>query len=324
MASTNPPKPTGPRGPQKRVDVVVPPSDATKYLPYALAAVVVIGLVATIVRSPAYATHAAAALLALGALALGYVAYQDTHSLPPGDGFRKVVGVATGAVVLVLLGGVAITMFPPAPSGTVTFQRAGDSGAIDVTGAAANLLVETRGAFEADVGPSAQAKYEMHVTRGSAEEEFEGTFERSAGQSPLSGGNVAASAGTEATANRHWLTTLRGPGRYVVTLDRMPDNLRPPIRAAIRAEPFAPWMFALVFGLLAAMVLAVDVGVARRGIEPTYAPALLLPLVLVYYLHGHYAGANVSEGLFAAFLVGLLGGGLGGEVLARIVRKVAG
>lgn len=316
------PKSTGPRGPQKKVDVLVPPSDATKYLPYGLIAVVVIGLVATIIRSPTWAVHAAAGLLSLGALALGYVAYQDTHALPPEDGFRKVVGAATAAVLLALLATVGLTLFPSAPYGTVTLTRAGDSGAVTVSGAAANLFVETQGTFEADVGASAQAKYQLHVTRENSDEDLEGTFERSAGQSPLAGGNMAAAASTEATASRHWLRSLRGPGRYVITLDRMPENLRPPMRAAIRGEPFAPWMFTLAMGLLALLVLVVDAGIARRGIEPTYAPALLLSLAVAYYFHGHYAGANVSEALFASFIVGLLGGGLGGEVLARLSRKV--
>lgn len=316
------PKSTGPRGPQKKVDVLVPPSDATKYLPYGLIAVVVIGLVATIIRSPTWAVHAAAGLLSLGALALGYVAYQDTHALPPEDGFRKVVGAATAAVLLALLATVGLTLFPSAPYGTVTLTRAGDSGAVTVSGAAANLFVETQGTFEADVGASAQAKYQLHVTRENADEDLEGTFERSAGQSPLAGGNMAAAASTEATASRHWLRSLRGPGRYVITLDRMPENLRPPMRAAIRGEPLAPWMFTLAMGLLALLVLVVDAGIARRGIEPTYAPALLLSLAVAYYFHGHYAGANVSEALFASFIVGLLGGGLGGEVLARLSRKV--
>ena len=322
MATAKPPVPTGPRGPQKKLDTLEPPSEAAKYLPYIAAAAVVIGLIATIVRSPTYAVHATATLLVCGSLGLGYIASQDAHALPPDDSFRKAVAAGTIAVVFALLGAVALTLYPPAPYGTATLQRAGDTGAITVTGSAANLFVETSGTFEADVGPSAQAKYTMHVVRDGAEEELEGTFERSAGQSPLAGGTTVAAASTESTSSRHWLTALRGSGRYVVTLDRMPENLRPPIRASIRGEPFAPWMFTLAFALLAVLVLVIDVGIAKRGIEPTYAPALLLALVFVYYLHGHYAGTN--DGLLAALLVAILGGGLGGEALARISRKIAG
>lgn len=321
MANEPAPKTTGPRGPQKKLDQLEPPSDATKYVPYAAAAVVVISLIATIIRSPAYSVYAATGLLALGALGLGYLAYQDTHSLPPEDGFRKAVAAATAATLLALVATVAMTFFPSAPYGSVTLARAGDSGVVTVGSSGSNLFIETRGTFEADVGPSAQAKYELHVTREGAEEELEGTFERSAGQSPLAGGNMAAAAATEATASRHWLKTLRGGGRYTVTLDRMPDNLRPPMRVTLRGEPVPPLVFTGLFVALALLVLVVDAGIARRGIEPTYAPALLLSLAVVYYLHGHYAGANVSEAMFASFLVGLLGGGLGGEVLARIARK---
>lgn len=322
MASEEPPKRTGPAGPKKKVDVVVPPSDATKYLPYALVALVVVSLVGVILRVPAHATLAATALMSLGAVGIAWLAWQDTHTLPPEDNFRKLAAVATVGVALAIVGTVVMTFHPPAPAGSVTFQRAGDSGTITVAGAGANLYVQTSGTFAPDVGPSARASYVLVVTRGRDTEEVEGEFERSAGENPMSGGNMAAAASTESTAHRHALSKLRGPGTYTVALDRIHENLRPPMRAVIYAEPLAPWMFAVLFALLAAVVLAVDAGVARRNVEPTYAPALLFALAMTYYLHGHFAGANVSEGLFASFLVGLLGGGLGGELVARVTRKL--
>ena len=325
MASEDTSKRTGPAGPKKKIEVMDPPSPLMKYLPYVFAALVVVSLVGVIVRVPAYATLAAIALLSGGAIGLGYLAWQDTHAFPPEDeGFRKVVGAATAAVVLALLGTVYLTLHPPLPAGSLSLQRAGDSGAITVSGASDNLVVRVEGTFAPDVGASARASYVVVVARGSDSEDLEGAFERSASENPVATGNTPAAMSGEITAQRHRLTKLRGPGRYTVTLDRTHENLRPPMRVSIHAEVLPPWMIFLAFGVLAALVLVVDAGIARRNIEPTYAPALLFAMAMALYLYRFHAGSNVGEGLLASFLVGLLGGGLGGEVLARITRKVLG
>jgi hypothetical protein len=325
MASEDTSKRTGPAGPKKKIEVMDPPSPLVKYLPYAAVALVVVSLVGVIARVPAYATLAAIALLSGGAMGLGYLAWQDTHAFPPeDDGFRKVVGAATVAVVVALLGTVYLTLHPPAPAGSVTLQRAGDSAAITVGGGGNNLVARVEGNFAPDVGASAQASYVVVLARGSDTEDLEGIFERSASENPVANGNTTAAMTGEVTARRHRLTKLHGPGRYTVTLDRTHENLRPPMRVSIHAEVLPPWMILLAFAVLAVLVLVVDAGIARRNIEPTYAPALLFAMVMALYLHRFHAGSNISEGLLASFLVGLLGGGLGGEVLARITRKALG
>lgn len=325
MASEDPSKRTGPAGPKKKIEVMDPPSPLVKYLPYVFVALVVVSLVGVIVRVPAYASLAAIALLSSGAIGLGYLAWQDTHAFPPeDDGFRKGVGAATAAVVLALLGTVYLTLHPAPPAGTVNLQRAGESGVITVGGAGDNLVVRVEGTFAPDVGASARASYVVVLTHGSDTEDLEGSFERSASENPVATGNTPAAMSGEVTARRHRLTKLHGPGRYTATLDRTHENLRPPLRVSIHAEVIPPWVFLLVFGALAVLVLVVDAGIARRNIEPTYAPALLFAMVMALYLHRFHSGSNVSEGLLASFLVGLLGGGLGGEVLARLTRKVLG
>lgn len=325
MASEDPSKRTGPAGPKKKIEVMDPPSPLVKYLPYVFVALVVVSLVGVIVRVPAYASLAAIALLSSGAIGLGYLAWQDTHAFPPeDDGFRKGVGAATAAVVLALLGTVYLTLHPAPPAGTVNLQRAGESGVITVGGAGDNLVVRVEGTFAPDVGASARASYVVVLARGSDTEDLEGSFERSASENPVATGNTPAAMSGEVTARRHRLTQLRGPGRYTVTLDRTHENLRPPLRVSIHAEVLPPWVFLLVFGALAVLVLVVDAGIARRNIEPTYAPALFFAMAMALYLQRFHSGSNVSEGLLASFLVGLLGGGLGGEVLARLTRKALG
>jgi hypothetical protein len=323
MTTEEQPRRAGPSGPKKKLDVVdVPRSDAFGYLPYIGAAAAVIGLIAVVLRVPAYSTLAATVLLVGGALALGYLAWSDTHSLPPEEGFRHVVTASTVVVVLSMIAAAMITLHPPAPLGTVTLPRAGASGAIAVPTEAANLVLRVHGTFEADVGPSARAGYVLHLTRDGVEEEFEYTFERSAAESPTQGGNMAAAAGTEATSARHRLQKLHGAGRYQVTLDRMPDNLRPPMVASLHHERVTPTMVSALFGALAVLVLVVNLGLAKRGIEPTYAPALLVGLFTAWYLHRFFTGADLGAGLFAAVVVGFFVGGLGGELLARATRRV--
>lgn len=323
MASEDTSKRTGPAGPKKKIESMEPPSVAAKYLPYALAAFVVVSLLGVILRVPAYATQAATALLSAGAIGLGYLAWQDTHGFAPDDSFRTVVGAATVAVVATLVATAALTLNPPAAIGTVTLPAAGASGTITV-GGGGNLVARVAGEFAPDVGASARASYVVLVARGNATEEVEGEFERSAGENPTASGNMASSARGEVTARRHRLTQLRGPGRYTVTLDRTHENLRPPMRVSLHQELVPPWAFLVAFGLLAVLVLVADVGIAKRNIEPVYAPALFFAMGMVLYLNRTYAGSSVSDGLFASFLVGLLGGGVGGELVARGVRRVFG
>jgi hypothetical protein len=320
MASEDPSKRLGPTGPKKKIEVLEPPSVAAKYLPYALAAFLVVALVGVIVRVPTYATYAATVLLSGASIGLGYLAWQDSHGFAPDDSFRKVVGVTTVAVVLTLIATTVLTLHPPAPLGTVSLPRVGASG--DITVARGNhFTVRVEGAFAPDVGPSARASYLVLVSRaGGRTEELEGEFERSAGENPATSGNMAASASGEVTARQHRLLEQHGPGRYTITLDRSHENLRLPLRVSLHPEWVPPWVFVAVFAVLLVLVLVADVGIAKRNIEPVFAPALFFAMAMVFYLQRTYAGSGLSDSLFAAFLVGLLGGGLGGELVARAAR----
>lgn len=320
MASEESSKRTGPAGPKKKLEMIEPPSAAAKYLPYALAAFAVVSLVGIVLRVPAYATHAATVLLSGASIGLGYLAWQDTHSFAPDDSFRRVVGAATVATVSALVATVLLTLHPPAAVGTVTLPQAGASGAINVA-ADAHLVARVEGTFAPDVGASARASYVVVIGRNGATEDLEGAFERSANESPAANGRAAAG---EAAARSHRLTKLSGAGRYTITLDRTHENLRPPLRVSLHPERLPPWAVLVVFGLLAVLVLVADAGIARRNIEPVYAPAFFFAMTLVLYLNRSYAGASVGEALFASFLVGLLAGGVGGEVVARVFRRALG
>jgi hypothetical protein len=308
------------RGPQKRLTQVdVPPPDFVKYLPYVAAVVTALALVFTIARSPAHALTAATVLGVALLLAMGYVAWGHVVSVAPDDSFRKVVMAVSVLAPLAVLAPFVITLYPLAPQGTVTLARVGDTATLTVRGSAETLYIETQSAFVPDLGSDARARYALDVSRGNDREEVLGTFQRTTTADPA-GGRGGTSA--DVTASRHQLTKFRGPGTYTIALGQFPATLRPPMRVSMSAEPFAPWMLGLLFGLVALAVLVVDARIARRGVESAFAAALLFPMAAVFYLHGHFTRATLGDDLLAAGLVGLLAGGLGGELLARVTRSV--
>lgn len=308
----------------KKVADIEPPSALARYFPYIAAVAVVVALVVAVTRNAGYSLYAGAALAAAVILGLGYVAWQHVISVPPDDGFRKAVAPSTLAVVLPALALAGYTLFPPPPAGSVVLDRAGASGEVRVSAPASTVIVDTAGAFKPDVGTDAVANYAISVARGRDEELVEGTFTRRSSASVPATGTRGVTGSTDATAARHVLQSLRGAGAYRIALDRVPESVQLPIRATVRAEPFAAWMLWSVWGLLALLTLVVDAALARRGSESAYAAALGLVLASTLYLHAHYTPETLAVDLFAAGLVGVFGGGVGGEIAARIARKILG
>jgi hypothetical protein len=295
-----------------------PPSELTKYLPYLTAAAVLGGLVLTITRSARFGVYAATALVALGMLGLAYVAWDHTTTLPDGDRLRPMLRAVTVAVLLATLGPAAITLHPPAPQSVVQLTRPGDRAEVVVRGAAATVVLEAEGAFRPDVGTEAQAHFEVTAARGTTEERVRGVFQRTTDEGAGAERRVSA-----VVASRHVLDTVHGAGPLTIILDRLPESVQPPLRVVVRAEPFSQTMLATLFALLAVAVLWVDVKVSRRKIESAYAAAMGVVLAFTFYLHGHFTRASMPSDLLAAGLVGVLGGGVGGEIIARITRSVA-
>lgn len=309
--------------PKKVVDLQ-PPSAAARFLPYAAAGAAVIALVVMVMKSPALGIYAAAALVALVVLGLGWVAWQHVIAFRPDDGARKAVAPATAAVTFAALALSGFTLFPPAPAGQVTLGAAGASGEVRVSGPAATVIVDAVGAFKPDVGTDAVARYALAVSLGRDEELIEGTFARSSSGSVPAVGSRGAVESSDATASRHVLQRLRGPGTYRVSLERVPESVRLPLRATVRAEPFSMVALFAAWGVLALLALVVDAHVARRNAESAYAAALGVVLASTLYLHAHFTPESVATDLFAAGLVGVFGGGIGGEIAARIARKIVG
>lgn len=310
----------------KKVADISPPSALAGYAPWLGLGAVAVGLAVVVSKSAAWGAAAGAVLAAGVIVGLGWAAYQHVIAVPLGDGFRKAVAPATLAVVVPALVLVGYTLFPPAPAGAVALDRVGASGEVRVPAPAATLMLDAAGAFKPDVGTDAVARYVIAVTRDRSEELVEGEFTRHASSGvPATGARGQGSAITaDATAARHTLAALRGGGTYRVALERVTDTVQLPIRVTVRAEPFAPWMLWAFFGALAALTLVVDAALARRGSESAFAAALGVVIAATLYLHAHYTRETLAVDLFAAALVGIFAGGVGGEVAARVTRKVLG
>lgn len=314
------PKPTGP----KKVADFQPPSTVAKFLPYLVVGALVLALVAVVMKSPGYALHASAALMGGVILGLGFVAWQHVHGVAPEDGVRRAVAPVTGLVVLAAIGLTAYTLFPPPPAGRVVLQSAGASGEVSVTGPAATVILDAVGAFKPDVGSDAVARYAIAVARGRDEELIEGTFSRRSGAGVPAVGARGAVESTDATASRHLLQTLRGPGRYRIALERVPESVQLPIRVTLRAEPFPQVVLWVGWALLAVLALVVDAYVARRNSESAYAASLGVVLGATLYFHTHFTPETVGTDLVAAALVGIFGGGIVGEIASRVARRAVG
>jgi len=292
-------------------------------LPYVGVALVVLGLVATMLKSRTYGLYAGGVLLGAAVLGLAWAAWSHAITLTPGEPLRALVRGLSVVVALGALGPLGLTLRPPAPAGQLTLTRVGERASATVTGNAASVFLMVSGAFKPDVGAEARARYTLTVQReGAAEEDVEGDFERSAREGAAPNAPPSPLGGdSESTANRHVLRTT-GAGRYTVILDRLNESLQPPLRVSVHAEPISQRLLLVFFGLLAVAVLGVDVALRRRNIESAYAASLLVMLGGVYYLHGHFTPATIGPNLLAAGLVGVLGGGLGGEVLGRVADSL--
>jgi hypothetical protein len=312
------PEPSSKRSASQQRAEFEPPSELAKYLPYLAVAAVLGGLILTVTRSARYGVFAATALVAVGLLGLGYVAWEHTATLPDGDRLRPMLRAVTVAVLLGALGPAAITLHPPAPQSVVRLSRPGDRAEVTIRGAAAAVVLEAEGAFKPDVGAEAQAHYEITAARGATEESVRGVFQRKSEEGPQAARRVSA-----VVASRHVLTSMHGPGPMTVILDRLPESVQAPIRVIVRAEPFSQTMLAALFGLLAVAALWVDVKVSRRKIESAYAASMGVVLAFTFYLHGHFTRASLPSDMLAATLVGVLGGGVGGEIMARVARAAA-
>jgi hypothetical protein len=274
-----------------------------KWAPYLAGALTVVTIVG-LARIPRFAAPAslAGALVILGLLA--WVAVSFREPLTSDDRLRALVLPAVLTVVAATAVPLAYTVFPPEARGRVALRSPGDAGTIDLRGGA-DLWAEVEGQFARDATGTADFSADVSVD----------------GRTARLSGRLLAHEG-ELTAREN--LALRGPGTLRVELRGLSSALTPPLRIAVHARPIpTPWLAAVYLALLL-LVVAIDVALYHRGGDPSFAAAMTLPLVAVLYLQLRpVGGASLPSHLAASALVGALAGGLGGEALARLGRRLS-
>ncbi len=303
-----PPERPAPRTGPKRTTAVVtkipsgPPLG--KFAPYVIAALVVAAPVFLLVRVPRYAQYGAMGLVVLLAMGCGWLALSARPSLPPGDGLRTALPLVTVLALAAAVVPFAYTIFPPAAAGEARLTAIGDSGTIDLRGTAGTTWITVSGRFVP--GGTGASNYFLTVAHDGQSHRVDGAFRPHAG-APL--------------PERHTLS-LRGPGRYTVRLEQVSASIAMPLAVSLSARPFSTVILLLLFGTIMVAVLALDTMVFRRNIEPTVAASLMLPMVAAVYFQRNPASSALGPDLLAAAVIGLVGGGIGGELLGRIARSI--
>lgn len=276
-----------------------------KFVPYVLAVVALVVLV-VLVRIPRLAAIGAFGTGLVIMAALGWIAMGHRIGLAPDDWLRGVVVIVAVATVIAAAVPFGYTLFPPPPQGEVSLSEPGAAGSVQVRGTSASLwLTVTARLVPTATGP---ANYFLSVTR-------------QGGPTVRVDGTLRPQAGTLAIERR--VLDLRGPGTFTVRLEQTSAALALPVRVAVYSRPFSSSMLAMLYAALGVVVVLVDVLLWRRGLEPSYAASLLLPLVAVWYFQRQPVSDSLPMDLLTSGVFGALAGGLGGEILARIGRLLA-
>jgi hypothetical protein len=278
-----------------------------KILPYA-AGIAGAGLLFFLLRNPTLARIGSLLAGLAAMIALGWAATTYRTNLPPLDRLRVVVPIVAVASVMAAIVPYIYVLYPPPPRAVVSLAAIGDSRSLDIEGSSAAVWLSVEARFVPTATGS--ANYFLTVTRaGGHDERVVGTFRPRAG-------------GPEPDRR---VLEQRGPGRFTVHFDEASNAIAPPLRVAVHTRPFSTLTLSILYAVLAGLILAVDTMLWRRGAEPSYASALLLPLVaVVYFQRLPVSVDSLRTDLLASAVIGVLAGGLGGELLGRAARGAVG
>lgn len=273
-------------------------------LPYVVSVAVVAAL-ALVLRTPAIAHYGAigAGVVVFGVMA--WMALSHRVSLKTDDGLRTAVLVSSVLIFVCALAPFVRTVLPPAPAGTLRLARQGDEQSLRIDGAANSVWLTVRAAYAPNAGGA--ANYFLSVRRD------EGPVERL---------NGALRVQPDRYGRDRLELASRGAGTYRVRLEEYSPAVLAPVEVSLTPRPISTLLLALVYAALAFGAVAIDALLARRGLEPSFAAASLLPLGAVLYFQRHPPSDALLTELAAAGAVGI-GAALGGELLARLGRMVS-
>jgi hypothetical protein len=275
-----------------------------KLAPYAVTAVIVAVLIG-LVRSSRYGTHG---MFATGCVLIGLFAYMGLSSreaIASDDGLRKLMIPSALAVVVATVIPLFYTVYPPSARAISQLSQAGDTQTLDLQSG-----IDCWAAISAQVRANTpgHADYSLEFTK-------QGVTERIAGR-------LHPAPGTRSAIERQELRAIQGPGVVTVQMRGISAAIEAPLQVALYVRPVPATWLAAAYALLFLLAVIIDVGLYKRGTEPSFASAMAIPLLGVGFLQFRVLGESLGPDLLAALAVGVIAGGLGGEGAARLGRLV--
>ncbi|MDP3278872.1 MAG: hypothetical protein Q8Q09_27015 [Deltaproteobacteria bacterium] len=279
--------------------------DFKKYLPY-IGVASTIGVLALLVRTPRFASAGCLAIgCVLGALLL-WLGHSYRVSLPADDKLRWMLTPITAMILAVAFVPFARVVFPPPPVGVVQLSASDEHHEIPVN-SATNLWIDVSGRQS----PTAVglADYTLALSLDAQRQRVAGRLRGEPGDPVLHERNTLA---------------IHGPGTLRVELRGLSSAIATPITVQVHGRLVPTMPLLVVLGALWILAAMIDTALYRRGVEPSYAAAMGIPLIAVaYYQLRTITGESMPTELAGGALLGAILGGLGGEVLARIGRMLA-
>jgi len=275
------------------------------FVPYVVAGAVVVAL-GLLIRTPRYAPIGAMGIVVVVGLVMAWLGLGVRSTLTPEDRLRWLLPMLA-TFVLLLAGAIfAAGIFPPRPTGVVHLAASAAEGDVAISGPAGRVWLTVTGG----VVPTATvpASYFLSVEHDGRTERVDGALHMTRRQT---------------RSELHGLG-LAGPGTYRVRLEQTSTAVALPLFVRVDSRPLSLLAVLLLGLVLAVGVVAADVMIWQRDIEPSFAPAMLLVLGAALYFHRvpFVTAAELPSALIAAGVVGALAGGLGGELLARLARSL--
>ncbi len=302
-----PKKPTGRRAPVAPTSIPNTGPNWKKIAPYAVTGLIVAILVG-LVRSSRYGSHGSLAIGFVFIALLAYMALGSRESLAKDDGLRKALVASVLAVVVATAVPLFYTVFPPAPRAVTTLSQVGEVQSLDVqTG------IDCWTAITAQLAANATGHGDFSIEFSKVGAGPTVTERVSARLRPQPGGGMLT--------ERIELHAVNGPGVIRAELRGISSAVQAPLRVSIFVRPIPALWLAAAYALLFLLSIVVDVGLFKRGSDPSFATAMGIPLVAVGFLQFRVVGGeSLGTDLLAALAVGVIAGGLGGEGLARLGR----
>ena len=203
------------------------------------------------------------------------------------------------------------TLSPEHP--TKTFNLASDKGLVEVV---------VHGALRRGSG-SAAGGYEMVLEHEGHKRRVQGAFRRTYSARRIRRGRVKIGTSSDFAYHVNRVPSL-GRGRYSLSL----ESVDPALQNYVRVKVYSTWytektLIYLLVGL-ALVGLLVDVASTRAKHRTRVATAAIVALGFAIYFNRQFAPDSVMSTVLGGALVSIIGGWIGGGMLAFVTKRLGG